>query len=452
MEVIRTMKPSGLRAGAAQADFTPDRSLFLWGYPHVPRLSTGTHDPLLSSALFLSDGRTDVLFIANDILFIPKSLSKRARDRISTATGIPASHILISATHTHSGPITIDLLASESDPVVPKADPLFLLRMEEAIVSAATKAHAAAVQAEVGSTLADATGIGTNRHRTDGPADLSVPFLAVRSAESQQMIALMLVCCMHPTVLHEDSTLFSGDFPGLARLRLQADGRIGGVPVLHHTGPSGNQSPRHVTRGNTFTEAARLGDILASAILRVLPDVRYSRDERIEVRRAEVTLPARVFESVADAVRKRDAAVHRFGQLKSSRASRQEIRTAECDVFGAEENVSLATAAADGRLEKIMEETLPAEIQVFRIGERCFAAWPGECFVEYGRAVKNRHPEAAVISLANGELQGYIATPEAVRAGAYEAANAVFAPEAGEVLVRQTLRLLEADYGSGPGH
>ena len=47
-----------LTAGSATADITPDRPQFLFGYPHVRRYSTGVHDPLLSSALFLSDGRT----------------------------------------------------------------------------------------------------------------------------------------------------------------------------------------------------------------------------------------------------------------------------------------------------------------------------------------------------------------------------------------------------------
>lgn len=446
------MNGSRLQAGSAQVDFTPDRPCFLWGYPHVPRTSTGTHDPLLSSALFLSDGRTNAMFIANDILFIPRNLARRARARIEAQTGIPAPNILISATHTHSGPVTIDLLAAEADPVVPKANPGFLARMEEAIVSAAVAARGSAIQAEIGSALADATGIGTNRHRADGPADLSVPLLSVRSADSHRVIALMLVCSMHPTVLHEDSTLFSGDFPGLARLRLQSDDQVGNVPILHHTGPSGNQSPRRVTQGNTFAEAGRLGDILAEAILRVLPDVRYSRDAGIEVRRTEVVLPAREFESVDEAVRKRDATIRRFEELRRTGAPKQEVRTAECDVFGAEETVTLARAAADGRLDRARTGVLPAEIQIFTLGDRRIIAWPGESFVEYGLAIKRRHPEAAVVSLANGELQGYIATPEAVRLGSYEAANAVFAPEAGDVLVRTTHKLLEDGHGPGPGN
>ena len=66
-------------------------------------------------------------------------------------------------------------------------------------------------------------------------------------------------------------------------------------------------------------------------------------------------------------------------------------------------------------------------------------AWPGELFVEYGLTVKRRLADTYVISLANGDLQGYVVTEEAARQGGYEASNALFGPEAGEALVRETL-------------
>jgi hypothetical protein len=59
-----------LNAGAATVDITPEDSQFLFGYPHVPRFSTGVHDPLLSCALYLDDGRTSLLFVANDVIYV----------------------------------------------------------------------------------------------------------------------------------------------------------------------------------------------------------------------------------------------------------------------------------------------------------------------------------------------------------------------------------------------
>ena len=54
---------SMLKAGAAQVDISPKDSQFLFGYPHVKRYSTGIHDKLWSSALYLSDGDEQVLLI-----------------------------------------------------------------------------------------------------------------------------------------------------------------------------------------------------------------------------------------------------------------------------------------------------------------------------------------------------------------------------------------------------
>jgi hypothetical protein len=80
-------------------------------------------------------------------------------------------------------------------------------------------------------------------------------------------------------------------------------------------------------------------------------------------------------------------------------------------------------------------------VQVLRIGDTFIAGLPGELFVEYGLAIKRRAPgRAFVVSLANGELQGYIVTAEA---SGYEADLGIFAPEAGGVMVEAAVGLME---------
>jgi neutral ceramidase len=439
----RHMKDN-LHAGAAVADITPIGSPFLYGYPFVPRYSTGVHDPLLSSALFLADGRGQAMFIGNDIIWVSKETVRRVRERISAATSIPAQNIMVTASHTHSGPMTLDFVANEADKVVPKTDQGYVSFLEDQIVSAAVRAHGAAEPAEVGLSVVKVTGIGANRRDPDGPSDPNVPVMLVRSAFDKRPRACMLVCSMHPTVLHEDSPLISGDFPGLARLRLQQSFLGEDCPVLHHTGPSGNQSPRHVTRANNFDEAARLGGILAEAVALVLPKMEFSDSLTVDCLQDFAVLPRRAMPSVAEARLGRDRAAAKLEHLRSSGAPRQLIRTAEVDWFGAEETLTLAEASTEGRLDRVYASVLPAEIQVIRIGSWAFVGWPGEIFVEYALAVKACAPDTWVISLANGELQGYIVTPSAVAEGAYEAANSLFAVESGDVLVEHTLALLAA--------
>jgi len=244
-------------------------------------------------------------------------------------------------------------------------------------------------------------------------------------------------------VLHEDSTLISGDFPAMARQTLQQTTLGHECVILYHTGPAGNQSPRHVTRANTFAEAERLGGILADAAAKVVPTIAYERKLRLRCRSGDVTLPLRSFPSEDDARAKLERTAARLAELRGSGAPRTQVRTAEVDWFGAEETLTLARAAADGRLQQAADAAMPAEIQIISLGPWNFVAWPGEMFVEFGLVVKRAKPNTFVISYANGDLQGYLVTKEAAAEGGYESQNAIFqSPRSGELLVQRTLELL----------
>jgi len=430
-----------LEAGAATADVTPGTPCFLHGYPHVARVSTGTHDPLLASALYVRHGASACLFVAVDVILISKAIAARVRRRIAQATGVDEGAIVVSATHTHSGPVVVDYLSNEADSVVPKADPDYVRHLETQIVAAAVAAWNARRPAEMAFVRTDGAGVGTNRHSPNGPRDLAVPVLAVRDAQSLAFIGIMLVCAMHPTVLHEDSTLFSGDFPAFARQHLQA--RFGGCPVIYHTGAAGDQSPRHVTRGNTFAEAQRLGDLLGAAVAAALAAAPFTRDAGITFARCLIELPLRVPPPLDEAERQLQNTRRRLDQLRRDGAPRPAVRSAECDWFGAEETVALSRAAQDGRLHAALASCLPAEIQVFAIGPQLYVCWPGEFFVEFALRLKRKYPYSTVITLANGELQGYVVTQQAIDNHWYEAGNALLqSPQAGDRVVAATMELL----------
>jgi neutral ceramidase len=432
-----------LQAGSAQIDITPKDTQFLYGYPHVERYSTGVHDKLWSSSLYLSDGKTDCLFIANDIIFVSKDNCANARKRINEQTGIAVEHIMITATHTHSAPHTVDYISNQADPNVPEADQKYVQFMEDCIVESAVQAQKNARPAKLGLAIADDTGVGTNRRDPSGPADHNVPVLMVRSYDDKN-IACMLVCSMHPTVMHEDSTLISGDFPGLSRVYLQENVLGKDCVVLHHTGPAGNQSPRHVTKANTFEEAKRLGEILGKAVEKVIPEIEFKDTIELAAKVKLIDdLPKKVFPSVEEAEKKLKSAIDKLEYLRTSNAPKQETRTAECDWFGAEETLTLSKAANDGALENAYKVCLPAEVQVIKIGDWKFVGWQGENFIEFALAVKSNTDNSFVISLANGEMQGYVVTKEAAEEGGYEASNALFSYQAGDIFVDKTLEALD---------
>ena len=170
----------------------------------------------------------------------------------------------------------------------------------------------------------------------------------------------------------------------------------------------------------------------------------FSSHAPISVAQKFVDLPKRTFPSVEWAREHRDKTKKRFEELKKNSKIPQEIRTAEVNWFGSEELLYLSELARENELEKAYRSSLPAEIQIIKAGEWKFAAWPGEVFVEYGIELKNQAEKVALITYANGELQGYIVTKEAQDGGYYEAGNSFFDHKAGELMLAETVKQLKS--------
>jgi neutral ceramidase len=431
------------QAGAATANISPVTSQFLFGYPHVERWSTGVHDPLTSSAMVLDDGDLRLLFIANDIIYVPKDLVARARLRLEKSTGIPGARIMITATHTHSGPVVLNRGPGSYDTVVPDADPAYLKILEEGIVQAGEAACRAIRPAEIGLAVAKVAGIGTNRRDPQGPADPEIPVLVTRDARTHAYIGIMEVYAMHPTVLHEDSRLASGDFPAMGRLYLQQ--ALGAsIPVLHHMGASGNQSPRYCVRGQTFDEAVRLGTILGKAVEAALATIVYQPHVKLATSRTAIEYPLRDLPTVAAAAAKVQAVREKFARQQQDGTPRAIVRTTECDLFGAEACHALAQSKLTGRIDAALKGCMPAEIQLMCVGPWKFVGWQGEVFIEYALAVRHANANTFVCTCANGAMAGYIATEQAAAEGGYEASTSVFSTDSGKLLVATTQNLIDA--------
>jgi neutral ceramidase len=432
-----------LKAGICIQDVSPQKPTFLVGYPHIERMSTGIHDPLLVSALYLQNQTTDIMMIAIDILQINPQTAKELRKTISQRTDIPESHIFIGCTHTHSGPVTMEMIAWQNDPVVPEPDPDYMSFFKNSVIDSAITATLDLRPVEMAWTIAKAKEVGGNRISPDGIADTEIGILVIRESSNKKIIALSTIYSMHPTVLHEDSTLVSADFPGYAREYLRkAFGKE--LAVMYHTGTSGDQSPRHSVKAQTFDEAKRLGYLLGESILEsVIQITDFDQDAILDGKTASVELPTRIMPSVKDAEELLRQRIAEYEHLKDINANRGDIRTAECAVFGAEETLTLSKCQDNGKLSQRISEYIPAEVQVLKIGNCCLAGLPGEIFVEYGLQIKNlAYCKTFVVSLVNGDLQGYIVTDEFKESGGYEANNSLFEPESGKIMVNAILKII----------
>lgn len=444
-----------LYVGAATRDISPSQPVALYGYPHVERVSSGIHDPLLATAIVFRNGAARLVLASLDLLMIEPPCARDMRRAVAQAVACDEAGVFIACTHTHSGPVTSRLLGWSDDPTIPKPDAGYLDSVKTQLVAAAADAVGATVPAELAWTSADASGVGGNRLQAGGITDPECGVLALRSPQTHEPLALALIYGMHPTVLHEDSTLVSSDFPHYTREHLRE--RLGRhLPIAYHTAPCGNQSPRHFVNGQTFAEAERLGRALGVSVARALDSLQaggWCSDPKLEGRLATVELPRNPIrprrEAEALLAEYRDA----YNRLRREGAPQADVRTAECAVFGAEGTVALARAAESGILRERLADYLPVEVQALRIGDANLVGLPGECFTEYALQIKRRASgRTYVVSLVNGDLQGYIVTPEAAAVGGYEATNAVFAPESGRRLVETAIALAareRQDRGTG---
>lgn len=102
-----------LRAGVAKVDITPPSGIFMWGYAARKAPSTGVLDPLYARILVLDDNRTRIAIVALDLgkSFGPSSL-ERLRQSIEKSSGVTG--VLVTASHTHSGPVLMDEYRDET--------------------------------------------------------------------------------------------------------------------------------------------------------------------------------------------------------------------------------------------------------------------------------------------------------------------------------------------------
>jgi hypothetical protein len=140
-----------IRIGVAETDITPPKDFLMAGYYHE-RKATGTHDPLKAKAIVFRDNNREAALVVCDLIGIGIDLSTEVRKRITTKIGIPAAHIVVSATHSHTAPDYMkDLyeILGEVDKESARQRHPYAAKLIDGIVEAVVQAHARAVPAIV---------------------------------------------------------------------------------------------------------------------------------------------------------------------------------------------------------------------------------------------------------------------------------------------------------------
>jgi hypothetical protein len=432
-----------LKVGAAAVRITPPVGGPMAGY-YYARAADGIHDDLFAKAIVLDDGASRAAIVACDLIGVPAAVVDQARALAAKSTGIPADHIMISATHAHTGPSLIDgSFRTRFEGQTLSIAEQYLAELPIRIAESIERASRATVPARASAAVGREPGLAFNRRyymqdgtvrwnpgksnpaivRPAGPIDPDVP-LIVFTGQDGKPRAVYVSYAMHLDTV--GGTRYSADFayplstilasakdPDL--LTLFAIGCAGNVNHIDVSSPDKQSSPE---------EAARIGTILAADVLKAWAGLTPVADPVLRFGREHVALDLAEVQPGEVAWAQRIAAT--YGH--SDAAPMMDFVKAQ---------KILDVDARHG-------QPLDAEVQVIALGnELAWVGLPGEAFTELGLAIKHASPFrfTIVAGLANGSL-GYIPDRKAFAQGAYEPISARCAPGSGERLVDSATRQL----------
>jgi len=433
-----------LTAGVSLIDISPGPGIELAGYPHHPRHNTGIHDPLYAGCICLDDGSVKLAVVCMDLVMYSKKEVRAVREEAARLTPIPAANIMITCSHTHSGPWASGRLDLEALEQGLGPDPGFMADLHRKLVSLVTEAWDSRFPAEIGvekGSCGRDKGVGGNRRNPNEIADPEVWVIGVMD-QLGAVRGCLVRYALHPTFLHSDSFTVSADYPGCIRKRFAE--RAPGTALLFAQGCSGNQSPRYFRSGKTYDEAMRVGTAIGDEALRVLGAMEFHAEAALLAKSVETEIDTRELPPVNEAERAVAQARAHWEKVKAQSTVERDIWNAELRFLGAEDTLAYVRVSERGDQLSLRQDELPAEVQVIGIGETRIVGLPGELFVEFGITIQYRAPfdKVFVIELANGCLPGYACTARAYSQGGYETGASLLTGRSGEQLVDAAVRLL----------
>ncbi|GAA2835445.1 hypothetical protein [Kribbella solani] len=435
-----------LLLAATALDVTPPPGHRLDGYAARAGLSTGTADPLNATLIWLSTADDPgVLWLTLDAIAAGHQLCAELAEAAGAAAGIPPSHVVVSASHTHSGPSG---WTGEIHPVIPAERERDLI---DSLVGAVRAVRLERQPVSASWRSIEVIGVGTNRHRKNGPHDNTAGILALHS-RSGSLEAVLLDFACHPTTYGPENMQYSADWPGAARAAL-APAVVGFLQ-----GAAGDVSPRFTRQGRGAAEVTRLGSLLAGRVREALTQPGLELPQSAPaIRRTTLTLPVRSIPPADESEKLVTAAEQAV--LSTTEQANLPATAAETRVTATETRAPAAetrAAAADdpsGRITQTrldgargqalmaaanLPPALDLSVSTVTFGDVCWINLPVELFAVHGACLQSdsTHPITRVIGYTDG-YYGYVVDPSAAEAGTYEALITFFDQPTTNHLIKQ---------------
>jgi len=396
------------QAGAARVKITPDLPCFLAGYFHE-RPAERVRDDLYATAMVFENEGQRLALVACDLIAMTDKVNNAATAIIADEVGIAAENVLITTSHTHTGP--------EIREAYMPYKPDYVELLPGLIAAAVRQAAAAMFEATVNVGVGEAKELSYNRLQRlagggevfggrapdgetivgpAGPVDSSLQTLAIHDSE-RRLRGLVVNFACHPDVIGGGSADFvSADWPGEMCRNLMA---VYGddVPVLFLQGTAGDINQSNYLGSSFYAQggpekAQQMGRGLAGAALlaaeRAKPLDELTLDSSLET--LEMPFYTRTPEVMAY-----------VAELKA--------RIDNCSYFEKAFIKRVEAWPNDGKSDRF-------DIRCFRIGDVAIVGMPGEIFTSWGLETKRYSPArqtffVELASAPNG-MAGYKATTD----------------------------------------
>ena len=443
--------------------------------------------PMFCTVLAASDGNQEIIIAEWELLYPPSGeWLVEARRRITELTGVAASHIRLSATHTHAGPsLNKPWFEAGAEMIAP-----YVASLTDRLADAARAAHRAMKPARVAGGYG-ACAVNTNRRRPwqegrehfanhpfyqeprgeslepilmapypEGFSDHQVGVIRIDDANGEP-IATLVNFAAHPTIMAWDNRLLSPDYPGSVRRTVE---NIVGGACLFLQGAAGNQDTirDYACRSEDAKwigkqigiEAARVASLIETEPTRVgitkFVESSWTMGVSGRVPHGESDGTVRAISRIVpmpvwkhppptrDEIENVARLERELAELRAQNASDEKIRAANMRVRRAALNLNVNKKRSAG-------ETLPLEFQAMRLGNCALVGIPVEPFAEIGVAVKQASPFATTFfsGYTNG-AEYYMPMAYAYEQGGYEVWMSPFAPEAAARTIEESVELLKA--------
>ncbi len=437
------MKNENIKIGLGETIITPRENLQMHGFG-LSQVATGVHDDLHSRCMIVQDasGNTAVILSVSIVELEKRETGDRVRNDVAKATGIPKEAIMLSCTHTHSGPY------------VEKAPQSYQDFFVEQIAKSAEMALKDLSPGRIGVRTGVQLEVGRNRRRLLYGGLHPDPELAVLRIEDMygELRGVIFNYGCHPATLDWRNTLYSEDWPYYAIKGIKEE--IGDDKwVCFLQGAQGDINTGYDSLLSAigvympvrdYSYIKYKGKQMAESVLDILPNITTDNDFTVNIISEFHNLPLRREFPVTleEAEKNLIQAEKELAEIKVKpeyKGSRK-LDKYRVNAYSAKQTLELAQNFYSGNIPK--NESI--EFQVFRLGDIILFALPGEVFSEIALAVKKASPFKYTfgVGVTNG-YYAYMPTKEEFIDGDYEVDGSKYSPETADIFVENMAGIIK---------